>query len=48
MLLENSVVMAAQENKTREVEQKVKFADFQNVNQSYMRKLQLEKKLLKI
>ena len=47
VLLENSVVMAAQENKTREVEQKVKFADFQNVNQSYDEEIATRKQIIK-
>ncbi|WP_272023817.1 histidine kinase [Olleya namhaensis] len=47
VLLENSVVMAAQENKTREVEQKVKFADFQNVNQSYDEEIATRKEIIK-
>ncbi|RAJ14687.1 tetratricopeptide repeat-containing sensor histidine kinase [Olleya aquimaris] len=46
-LLENSVVLAAKENKTREVEQKVKFADFQNVNRSYDAEIQTRKEIIK-
>ncbi len=47
VLIENSVVLAAQENKTREVEQKIKFADFQNVNQSYDEEIQTRKQIIK-
>ena len=47
VLLENSVALAAQENKTREVEQKIKFADFQNVNQSYDQEIKTRKEIIK-
>jgi len=46
VLLENSVVLAAQENKTREVEQKVKFADFQNNNKSYDEEIEIRKEII--
>ncbi len=47
VLLENSVVLASKENKTREVEQKIKFADFQNVNQSYDQEIRTRKEIIK-
>mgnify|MGYP003641974366 CR=1 FL=1 len=47
VLLENSVALAAQENKTREVEQKIKFADFQNINQSYDQEIKTRKEIIK-
>ncbi|PIB33739.1 histidine kinase [Gaetbulibacter sp. 5U11] len=47
VLLENSVALAAQENKKREVEQKIKFADFQNVNQSYDQEIKTRKEIIK-
>ncbi|MGB6267966.1 MAG: histidine kinase [Olleya sp.] len=47
VLLENSVVLAAKENKTREVEQKVKFADFQNTNRAYDAEIQTRKQIIR-
>lgn len=46
VLLENSVALAAQENKTREVEQKIKFADFQNEKRSYSEEIKMRKDII--
>ncbi len=44
---ETSVDLATQENKTREVEQKIKIADFLNVNRAYDDEIQTRKQIIK-
>lgn len=45
--LENSVTVASKVNKTKEVEQKVKFADFQNTNRAYSKEIETRKQIIK-
>ena len=45
--LENSVNLASKENKTKEIEQRIKFADFQNTNRAYTKEIETRKQIIK-